>query len=128
MTSTPRAPKPKAKAKRWGEEDIMTDAKKPLYTIKGREDPFLPWAILDEGAEIALTYTKDDAEMIAEALNDTPFALATQTILDGARMDAVLGEKEKRYDLVREAVERELKRRGAPPPEAEGRGRWKFLK
>ncbi len=27
------------------------------------------------------------------------------------RMDAVLGEKEKRVDLIREAVERELKRR-----------------
>jgi metal-responsive CopG/Arc/MetJ family transcriptional regulator len=28
-----------------------------------------------------------------------------------ARMDAVLGEREKRSDLIREAVERELKRR-----------------
>lgn len=33
-----------------------------------------------------------------------------------ARMDAVLGEKEKRSDLIREAVEAELKRRERPRP------------
>ena len=61
------------------------DTPLPLYTIKAREDPFLRWAVLDEeGAEMALTYNEDDAEMIAKALNDMPLAAAAQQIIDGA--------------------------------------------
>jgi len=38
-----------------------------------------------------------------------------------ARLDAVLRKDEKRADLLREAVEREIERRGRKPPKPKGR-------
>ena len=66
---------------------VMTDDQDiVIYTIKAMESGVpLQWAVLEDGEEIAFTADKDEAELIAKALNDIAKALATGHFLKRLR-------------------------------------------